>query len=61
METLETLAKILRRSEPTTAVRALREDVAAMLASGRATAAEIADATERAIALRIVKSGSAIL
>jgi len=61
METLETLAKILRRSEPTVAVRALRDDVLAMLASGRATVAEIADATERAVALRIVKGGSAVL
>lgn len=61
METLANLAKILRRSEPTTAVRALRDDVSAMLASGRATDAEIAEAKERAVALRIVKGGDCMV
>jgi tRNA U54 and U55 pseudouridine synthase Pus10 len=61
METLANLAKILRRSEPTTAVRALREDVIAMLASDRATVADVAEAMERAVALRVIKSGDCLV
>lgn len=61
METLANLAKILRRSEPTSKVRALRDDVSAMLASGRATEKEIAEAVEMAVALRVVKGGDCIV
>jgi len=55
---LETLLKILRRQEPTTAIRSLLADVREALASDRATAAILADLTARAVVLGVLSSRS---
>jgi hypothetical protein len=59
MEALQNLARILRRVEPTTAVRNLRDDVGNALAIGYATDAEILEMMQRAVSLKILRAREA--
>jgi len=58
METLETLAKILRRCELCARGKELFSDVRAAIATDRATDAEILEMSQRAVSLGYVKGNA---